>query len=68
MEPKEASVAKTRPFEDNIQCPPDNILRIVPDCPKNLDVRNREHLTLDEVGNLMKAAGDILQTRVQFSR
>ena len=52
-------MAKILPFEEMIQCPPDNILRKVPVRPKNLDVRSREHLTLEEVNALMKAAGNI---------
>ena len=52
-------MAKILPFEAKKTDTPANILRKVPGRPKNLDVRSREHLTLDEVKNLMKAAGDI---------
>ena len=52
-------MAKILPFEEKIQCPPDNILRKVPTRPKNLDVRSREHLTEGEVTALMKAAGNM---------
>ena len=52
-------MAKILPFEDKIQCPPNNILRKVPGRPKNIDVRSREHLTEDEVETLKVAAGDI---------
>ncbi|RLA53631.1 MAG: integrase [Gammaproteobacteria bacterium] len=52
-------MAKILPFKEKIQCPPDNILRKVPSRPKNLDVRSREYLTLEEVNALMKAAGNI---------
>jgi len=58
-------MAKILPFEDMTQCPPDNILRKVSGRPKNLDVRSREHLTLDEVKNLMKAAGDTGRHRLR---
>lgn len=58
-------MAKILPFEDKIQCPPDNILRKVRGRPKNLDVRSREHLTLDEVKSLMNAAGDIGRHRLR---
>jgi len=34
-------------------------LRKVPGRPKNADVRSREYLTLEEVGTLMKAAGNV---------
>lgn len=52
-------MADLLPFERKIKCPPDNILRKAPGRPRNLDVRSREHLTLDEVKTLMKAAGSI---------
>jgi len=58
-------VAEILPFEDKIQCPQDNVLRKVLGRPKNLDVRSREHLTLDEVKILMKAAGDIGRHRLR---
>jgi type 1 fimbriae regulatory protein FimE len=34
-------------------------LRKVPGRPRNVDVRSREYLTLDEIQALMKAAGNI---------
>ena len=52
-------MAKMLPFEEKIQCPPDNILREVPGRPKSADVRSREHLTQEEVWALKKAAGNI---------
>ena len=52
-------MAKILPFRDKVQCSPSNILRKVPTRPKNLDVRSREYLTLEEVNALMKAAGNI---------
>ncbi len=58
-------MAKILPFEDKIQCTPSNILRRVPGRPKNLDVRSREYLTLEEVKDLMKAAGDIGRHRLR---
>ena len=54
-------MAKILPFEEKTQCPPDNILRKVSGRPKNEDVRSREHLTLEEVQALMKAAGSMGQ-------
>ena len=51
-------MAKILAFEGNNQSPPDNILRKVPGRPRNNEVRSREHLTLDEVEELMKAAGN----------
>lgn len=51
-------MAKILAFEGNKQSPPDNILRKVPGRPRNNEVRSREHLTLDEVEELMKAAGN----------
>jgi type 1 fimbriae regulatory protein FimB/type 1 fimbriae regulatory protein FimE len=52
-------VAKILPFEDKIQCPPDNILRKVSGRPTNAERRSREHLTLEEVQALMNAAGEV---------
>lgn len=46
-------------FEGKQPSPSDNILRKVPGRPKNADVRSREYLTLEEVGSLMKAAGNV---------
>jgi len=51
-------VAKILPFEDKIQCPPDDVLRKVLGRPTNAERRSREHLTLEEVQALMKAAGN----------
>jgi len=58
-------MTKILAFEDKIQYPPDNVLRKVPGRPKNLDVRSREHLTLDEVKDLIKAVGDIGRHRLR---
>jgi len=58
-ESMEVPVATVLAFEGNKQSPPDNILRKVPGRPKNVDVRSREYLTLEEVGALMKAAGNV---------
>jgi type 1 fimbriae regulatory protein FimB/type 1 fimbriae regulatory protein FimE len=52
-------MAKILPFEGITKRSPDNILRKVPTRPKNLDVRQREHLTPDEVTSLLKSAGSI---------
>ena len=52
-------MAKILAFEDRKLKASNDILQKVPGRPKNLDVRSREHLTLDEVNNLMKAAGDM---------
>jgi integrase len=46
-------------FEGNQQSPPDNILRKVQGRPTNAERRSREHLTLEEVQALMKAAGEV---------
>jgi type 1 fimbriae regulatory protein FimB/type 1 fimbriae regulatory protein FimE len=51
-------VAKILAFEGNQQSPPDNILRNVSGRPTNAERRSREHLTLEEVQALMKAAGN----------
>jgi len=51
-------MAKILAFEDKKTIPPDNILRKVPGRPRNNEVRSREHLTLNEVEGLMKAAGN----------
>ena len=51
-------MAKILAFDGTQTETPDNILRKVPGRPKNADVRSREYLTLDEVGALMKAAGN----------
>jgi integrase len=55
----EIGMAKIRAFEGRKTDPSDNILRKVPGRPKNKDVRSREHLTLEEVEALMKAAGSL---------
>ena len=52
-------MAKILAFEGKKNSSPDNILRKVPVRPKNAEVRSREHLTLDEVEALMKAAGKV---------
>lgn len=52
-------MAKILAFEGKKTSSPDNILRKVPVRPKNAELRSREHLTLDEVGALMKAAGNV---------
>lgn len=44
---------------------PANVLRKVPSRPKNRDVRSREHLLLDEVDALMKAAGKVGRHRLR---
>lgn len=51
-------MAKILAFEDRKLKASNDILRKVPVRPKNLDVRSREHLTLDEVESLMQAAGN----------
>ena len=58
-------MAKILAFEDNQQSPPDNNLRKVLGRPTNAERRSREHLTPDEVKNLMKAAGDIGRHRLR---
>jgi integrase len=50
-------MAKILAFEDKQTSASDNILRKVPVRPKNAEVRRREHLILDKVEALMKAAG-----------
>ena len=50
-------MAKILVFETISNDTPDNILRKVPGRPKNIDVRSREYLSLEEVDTLMKAAG-----------
>ena len=50
-------MAKILAFEDKKTSPPTNILRKVPGRPKNSEARSREHLTLEEVQALTKAAG-----------
>lgn len=52
-------MAEILAFEGKQKSAPDNVLRKVPGRPKNTDVRSREHLTLEEVQALMKAAGNI---------
>ena len=51
-------MAKILTFKGNKQSTPDNILRKVPGRPKNLEVRSREYLTIEEVEALMKAASN----------
>ena len=51
-------MAKILAFEDKKTSSPSNILRKVSGRPRNNEVRSREHLTLDEVEVLMKAAGN----------
>jgi site-specific recombinase XerD len=51
-------MSKILAFEDKKTSSPDNILRKVPSRPKNIDLRSREYLTLDEVETLMKAAAN----------
>lgn len=52
-------MAKILAFEDKKTETSDNILRKVPERPKNADVRSREHLTPEEVRELVNAAGKI---------
>ena len=51
-------MAKILAFEDKNTSPPGNILQKVSGRTRNIEVRSREHLTLDEVEELMKAAGN----------
>ena len=57
-------MAKILAFEDRKLKASNDILRKVPSRPKNLEVRSREHLTLDEVEALMKAAGQVGRHRL----
>lgn len=50
-------MAKILAFEDKKTNPPSNILRKVSGRPTNAERRSREHLTLEEVEAMMKAAG-----------
>ena len=52
-------MAKILAFKGKQPNLPRNILRKVPGRPKNVDVRSREYLTVDEVEALMKAAGNM---------
>ena len=51
-------MAKILAFEGQQAKPSENILRKVPGRKKNHELRSREYLTLDEVEQLMKAAGN----------
>ena len=51
-------MARILAFEDKKTNATSNIMRKVPGRAKNNEVRSREHLTQDEVGALMKAAGN----------
>ena len=58
-------MSKVVAFRGAKKTAPDNELRKVPTRPKNLDVRGREHLLPDEVGALMKAAGQVGRHRLR---
>ena len=52
-------MAKILPFEGKKTSSSDYILRKVSGRPRNLDVRSREYLTIEEVEALIKAAGSL---------
>ena len=58
-------MSKILALRDKKQDSPDNVLRKVPTRPKNREVRSREHLLPDEVGSMMKAAGQVGRHRLR---
>ena len=58
-------MAEIIPFRGTKQNAPQNVLRKVPTRPKNREVRSREHLLLDEVQALIKAAGQVGRHRLR---
>ena len=58
-------MAKIVAFKGVKKRAPDNILRKVPERPKNRDVRSREYLTPDEVDALMTAAVKVGRHRLR---
>jgi len=62
---KEDHMAKIVAFKGVKKRAPDNILRKVPERPRNRDVRSREYLTPDEVDALMTAAVKVGRHRLR---